>query len=818
MAETNKVQLKREEVVGNETVLSDIYPMTDTVSVEDSSRGITLNQTLDRIFNDINDKISRQVNSVNGRTGVVVINAEDVGLGNVTNVSFTDIKQWVLDQLKKGFNDHRLRLFENLEDATEFMNNHGEEHDGTPFYCDHGFMNDELSYKEYKATIGVFIYDHNLNRLAMVNKEINTIGKTDNSIIYDEQTSTKDYRGGQLGVNIWKYEDALKIMNGINKDESGLYIDKSKIVANVYYYDGMYGNGQPDDADAFLYYDLTGVDPSTLHPVEIRINGKSSSQKSSRHGPGILPLYLKQSISLNDIIITNFSDERYYDPNTFPSSEAGKICKGLYEGMVDDLTMNQFSIGKVTQAPDEQHPNRSYIIDFYTMKPNVGHGLKLFTTNDQSKISVNSNMIGIDLIESKMSREKDSSHTFQDIKLNMSGINAFTYQDIPTRTQTYESSTGVERRYNVILPSGMTENVFDNDTAKGTESNGLHISTNYSLCLIPRNAFDPINDHDQYNKANYIANWPIMAPPIPYDRENPLSDETLIGINLEKYINNDTPIKAVKNLSGLRINTESGGLTEKWLGYSDDDTTTVYPEGDHSGGLSVNVGDFLGIGMDSNTSTKYGDDYYKDGKVNVRIKEDGGLRDGGENDLEVALYKSRVTPDRIDNGIAHGGLKFSYPGTGQLDDTKGISVARGLGLRMSKYRSNGNTDTYYENIGISLFDPGYADDDIDPSVLHNQKRRMYGGLRYLRGDASEGVMSSIAIRVNNTNASVDDTGGTLIKKGTKGLCIDNDNVLGVQLKDGGGLTIDEDGCLIVNGGGGGGGTPDIELGPGLIWG
>lgn len=815
MAETNKVQLKREEVVGNETVLSDIYPMTDTVSVEDSSRGITLNQTLDRIFNDINDKISRQVNSVNGRTGVVVIDAEDVGLGNVTNVSFTDIKQWVLDQLKKGFNDHRLRLFENLEDATEFMNNHGEEHDGTPFYCDHGFMNDELSYKEYKATIGVFIYDHNLNRLAMVNKEINTIGKTDNSIIYDEQTSTKDYRGGQLGVNIWKYEDALKIMNGINKDESGLYIDKSKIVANVYYYDGMYGNGQPDDADAFLYYDLTGVDPSTLKDVDIRINGKSSTRISSRTDTR-QPLYLKQSISLNDIIITNFSDEWCYDPNTFPSSEPGKICKGLYEGMVDDLTMNQFSIGKVTQAPDEQHPNRSYIIDFYTMKPNVGHGLKLFTTNDQSKIFANSNMIGVDLIESKMSREKDSSHTFQDIKLNMSGINAFTYQDIPTRTQTYKPS-GVERRYNVILPSGMTENVFYDDTAKGTESNGLHISTNYSLCLIPRNAFD-VGDNYPDNKVNYISNWPISAPPAPYDRDNPLSDETLLGINLEKVIDNSSTGTPVKNLSGLKINTESGGLTDKDLGWGDD-TVVVYPEGDHTGGLSVNVGDFLGIGMDPDTSTKYGDDYYNDGKVNVRIKEDGGLRDGGENDLEVALYVSRATPTYSD-ALCEGGLKFINPNPTHGEDTKGIAIARGLGLRMSKYngKDSSQVSQYTDNLAVSIVDYGFASDDIG-TFSQDRLRRYYGGLRYICDEAGgdNGALSALAIRVNDTEDTIDDGAGNKIKKGTKGLCIDNHNILGVQLKDGGGLTIDEDGCLIVNGGGGGG-TPDIELGPGLIWG
>ena len=65
----DNVQLREEEIVGDEVVLSDIYPKTNTSSVVDDISGTTLNETLDRIQEKINNKLSRVVNSVNGRTG-----------------------------------------------------------------------------------------------------------------------------------------------------------------------------------------------------------------------------------------------------------------------------------------------------------------------------------------------------------------------------------------------------------------------------------------------------------------------------------------------------------------------------------------------------------------------------------------------------------------------------------------------------------------------------------------------------------------------------------------------------------------------------
>ena len=114
MAESH-VQLKREEVIGDEVVLTDISPSTNTESVVDLSTGLTLDEDLLRLWNAINNKLYRVVNSVNGRTGVVVLSAKDVGLDNVDNVSFADIQEWVLEQIEKLFGSHSFKLYESMD-------------------------------------------------------------------------------------------------------------------------------------------------------------------------------------------------------------------------------------------------------------------------------------------------------------------------------------------------------------------------------------------------------------------------------------------------------------------------------------------------------------------------------------------------------------------------------------------------------------------------------------------------------------------------------------------------------------------------------
>ena len=222
MDNTNdRVQLKQEEVVGSEVVLKDINPKTSSKSVDDSTTGVPLDKTIERIWNAINNKLSRIVNSVNGRTGVVVLNSEDVGLGNVDNVSFADIKEWVINKLKQEFGNKRIRLYDDMAGLAQDIALNDESIRDSAFYCDHQDEN------ERRACIGYIYWDEGESRLSYMAKYINTIGSTDNSIIYNEKLGTvengdvRDYTGGKIGVNIYKGEEVLELYNGGNKNESG---------------------------------------------------------------------------------------------------------------------------------------------------------------------------------------------------------------------------------------------------------------------------------------------------------------------------------------------------------------------------------------------------------------------------------------------------------------------------------------------------------------------------------------------------------------------------------------------------------------------
>ena len=134
----DNMQLKQESVMNeNQTVLSDINPITNTESVDDSASGEKLNVTISRMWEAINNKLSRVVNSVNGRTGVVVLTSDDVGLGNVDNVSFYDIKQWVIDQIESSFGNKQLRLYTSFDEVLQEQATNDQALSWSPFYCDH---------------------------------------------------------------------------------------------------------------------------------------------------------------------------------------------------------------------------------------------------------------------------------------------------------------------------------------------------------------------------------------------------------------------------------------------------------------------------------------------------------------------------------------------------------------------------------------------------------------------------------------------------------------------------------------------------------
>ena len=176
----DKVKLQQQEVVDNEIVNTDINPVTSTTSVFDESTGLSMQDTLDRVWNAINSKLSRYVNSVNNKTGVVVINANDIGLGKVDNVSFNDIKEWVIDYFKKSMAKFKLHIYDSLQDVINIVATNNEDYANTTFYASRG-LNGVIN--DYRSYIGYFEWDNTTSTLTYVARAINTVGLVDASLI-----------------------------------------------------------------------------------------------------------------------------------------------------------------------------------------------------------------------------------------------------------------------------------------------------------------------------------------------------------------------------------------------------------------------------------------------------------------------------------------------------------------------------------------------------------------------------------------------------------------------------------------------------------
>lgn len=665
----DKVQLKREEIVGNDVVLQDIYPKTSTNSITDSTKGIPLDQTLAMIRNMINNKLSRVVNSVNGRTGVVILDAGDVGLENVDNISFGDIKRWVIDYVCDIFGTKRLILKEYLSEIHTIIGTNDEAYDSTPFYCQKG----EAESNDFMGYIGYIYWDDEHKTLYEEHKSIRVVGYTDRSLIYNVDVGDRKFSHGGLGINIWSGDDALKIRNNLvstdhspeSLADSGLYLDKSKVVPEVYFFDGVYGiiSGTGENMhnrDALVYWSSDPHDTTVgnLPMIEIYVNGTKTNRYSTS-GPSPETLHTQQNFKVGDIVLTNFSFDQYINPD----DDQNRIDV-LYPGMVDALTCRQPAVGRVTQAADTV-TNKPCIIQFYTTKPNVSYGLKLINTNT-SYTTPEDTAIGLDLLEAKVSGSSKS---------NISGINALSKHNLE-----YRNGKSVETKHlYTVYPTGKSSNVLD-ETNGQVENNSAFILPNFSLCVIPG-----------YEMTS-ISNW---NPTSPIGNES-FTDQSwnMLGINLAKHIwsndENSTSYENARNISGLRINTDTDPISDKWFGFGIDGDTPIVQK--HSGGLSVNVGDFLGIGNSDELSGKdpiERDVYYDEGKVNVRIDRMKGLYgvDGNRLAINIAdggIYQSTV-PGAIKSTWLDGGLKFlpdneRTPGHGPLAINTGMN-ASGLSIK-----------------------------------------------------------------------------------------------------------------------------------------
>ena len=364
----DKVQLSRETIVGDDVVSEDIYPNTNTKSVNDDQSGTTLNETLERIWAAINNKLARVVNSVNGRTGVVVLDSSDVGLENVDNISFNDIKSWVIDELTKQFGFKKLKLFDTESDLNECLNQHNLDDLFAPFYVEH--WNDTDDTRPY---IGCIVLDPLTNVLVANVKPINGIGLTDDSLIYKNvvsDTTHPEMKAGELRVNISSSERALYVNHEGTDSEKGLKIDDTMISGKLHFYDGIYGDYTEDTQHPGTYVFLGGMlstrstEPGTQieYPqCNIQINGKHLSPPIGGN------FYLKDlSLHKNDTVVCNFKDYRIQDGPLYTLSAEKNYVK-LVKTNPDDKQFNYNESGDGYRVGDIVDVDTPYLKAKFTV-------------------------------------------------------------------------------------------------------------------------------------------------------------------------------------------------------------------------------------------------------------------------------------------------------------------------------------------------------------------------------------------------------------------------------------------------------------------
>lgn len=798
----DRVQLNREEIVGDGTALSNINPLTDTKSVDDALTGESLDVIINRIWNAINNKLSRIVNSVNGRDGVIVITAKDVGLGNVTNVSFSTIKDWVLDQLLQEFNLKRIQLFDTYD---EFIRNFetwelDKSRSGIPFYIKIGGPDGDT-----RSQLGYTTWDNVTSRNNYVLKPIDTIYEADKSIIYNENINGKNYFGGKIGVNIWTGEDALKIYEAASKGQSGLYIDKKNVASALKFFNCIYGNGVPGDPNALVYILPSGSTyPEGANHITIYMNDVLVSDPVLGNS-----FTTYQTFKVYDLVLSNFADTNCRDVN-------GNLKSEFLEYFVN----REACVGSITDV-EKVGSSFNYTLKFYTVKPYVGKGLGYIDTHTQDGRMAG--MIGLDLVEGAPIEGEASD--------NLSGLNA--YAGINTATP----EIGMSQSHITVTPYGPTPLQGFNNSSKA------FIAPDFSLSIIPYNTFS--------TPPGEMHNWPMKIP----GRSVGIDKQDFFGVNLLKR--RTTQGNRTYNMSGLKIYNDSEEISNATIGKNDSDTDdklsgiinrtvytllteenapplwgyesglfylddqghevvftntgteespvwspaytpntyyikSIYGYGEMSGGLAVNVGKFLEIGTDVGSSmdvpsyqtpTDDPNHYYDGGKVNLRVDDNFFTDTNNDNRLTLKISRYTGYSGKDNNAVLGGGLTYSSgtPGydptlPGPLEISPGLTINRGLGLRMSHYDKVGQTPNAGDKafLAASVIDTQYTSDDI--GQVTDDRSRGYGGLRYFIGDSDAGNTSAIGLRVNAS----DSTYGHQLRLGDRAIGIDERNVVQVQ--------------------------------------
>ncbi|MBO4736547.1 MAG: hypothetical protein J5614_09170 [Paludibacteraceae bacterium] len=589
----DKVQLKQEELLDGQVVLSDINPVTNTKSIEDSANGLPMTETISRMWSAINNKLSRIVNSVNGRTGVVVLTSEDVGLGNVDNVSYEEIKQWVLDTFDELFGEGHFRLYPSLTAAKVDATSHGKEYNNIPFYAQSGepIIKDiggtPTTIDDYRAYIGYFIWNSSTGHVEIGDKKaINVVGWSDNSIVYVKDED-ETFRGnttplpiGGIGVNIHVNEDALFVRNpGSVKSESGLAIDKTKLVPRVYYFENMYKKSGVA-LSGFLWDDSQSTDNKGA-AVSISVDG---DDKTSAHYLYIENTATPPEYRVGDIVICTFRSG--YHRNSGSGSGTLVLDPEPIHGD-PSLMFRNTCIGRFDSAPSIDYQDAPYSISFNSIVPVVGYGLKLMTTHkDETKTDVE---IGINIPESSINVRSTSLGGTEDrmVPYNSTPLMLRTdtfYEQDPENVVTGDGKLYYvdDSHWNTYITAPWG---FDEGGSMGhhmSSGPGIHLNMDQTLCLMPMSLvragnvrtnvspygdeykFQPDHGSDRTTRpfGSLVANnW--HHPYVFYADSDTMHDgsfnnTSLLSVNLSKIIARHGPVvhgstQSFYNVSGLRV-------------------------------------------------------------------------------------------------------------------------------------------------------------------------------------------------------------------------------------------------------------------------
>jgi hypothetical protein len=682
-------QIKREQVVGNEVVLQDIKPLTDTFSIDDSRTGEKLQLTLEAMWSSINNSLSRITNSVNGRTGVVVLTKEDVGLGNVDNVSNDELMKWVEKRLMEEFGHKRFKLFNSLHEVAALCDENDMNNRDVAFLAKNGFNRDR------KSWLGYIFYNPQSKKLEHTQMHINLSGWSDMSLRYDhewENTSPNRNNTGRLGVNIWRHETALEVYNQIidpdnaDKNNGGLRLIPDAFAHQFFYFDGMYGTDEPGFpcAHALLGRNNEALNNRPLVEIfidGIRIEGPVNDLRHGRRGwfrlkPTTRPtLNMPASVpNLGTPTLGDSTNPRAGDrtprvpsqttdnpPRPIPPTIDGVVWDPPFK--VGDMIYTRFrdyptndplprvrdsvnlhpalisrnaALGRVTLAPNIDNRDGIYRIDFWRIDTKLGFGLQRIRDHQNS---------GAQDMQTALRLVRGRVPVGETAHMNFSGLNVIKGA-IDADVDNIRSASRVNDMYRwTVLPTGPIQ------TCLGNDDGGLFINPDTSLCIIPRRAFSPGN-------TNMIGNWNPTTR-VPHNTNNldviqrngALSDQSLIGINLMKTLDNDPNTTRVRlgNSSGLRVindgtatDTSHYGLTSS-SGYHWNDTRNdilYHPTrtgrvlrgqgndsfGRNSGGLAININNtdsLLEIAVPGFTRTA--DNFNQGGVVRVRYNQDRGL-------------------------------------------------------------------------------------------------------------------------------------------------------------------------------------------------